>query len=619
MEPIPIRPQSHIVGTVGQTSVALQLQKWGWLSEPITADYGEDLLCEIFINNKRTALHFRCQVKSFYSNNGQIRQLKNGQFSVPISKGTLNAWANSYYPIIIAIYDEKTDSIYWDDVTTRVKEKVRDSHSKTVSLRVSKNELSSTRVQLESSINRFYSKLFSLEAPEFKCKIFPVFMPEYRSLTMEELFSSLSVKEHNDIKLESLYQSFELLPSWLTAINNIRGDQIYGLSAQSSIDSLENFFDALEEIFIQISHQLKPTGWISFIVSPAMFQETSDTERNIQTPSWNKQLSDWSCFHVLKNKSYDDSLYAFEVPNNFKRQIARHARSWDGYYYINLSTDFAIQIITQQAATPVYQKAEEIAKQQLLGQFLPWKCKVEQISKLRTDLSKINLIFVETADDTITVDKGWIKGIISNPMFSPEHGLIPQSSTWEEFKTGSIKFQIGKLGGPKVLSGCVAEEGISQFILSFFESDTRKVQTHLDISEPDYISGMPLFNNNRKVLFQKFTTESLDNRQDHFNMQEEIRLEIIALPNKNIEAVEVYIEELDLDIERIYGITIELIPSLFISTQEFIGNIEDPLFNLLNSKTPFKFHRNTPSRTVDILKLYGSLYFEGDNPWGRRK
>ncbi|EGQ8102441.1 hypothetical protein MW344_004734 [Vibrio parahaemolyticus] len=55
----PERNHNHVTGEIGEQSAALQFTKWGWTSEKISSDYGEDLACSIFTNNKKTPLYFR--------------------------------------------------------------------------------------------------------------------------------------------------------------------------------------------------------------------------------------------------------------------------------------------------------------------------------------------------------------------------------------------------------------------------------------------------------------------------------------------------------------------------------------------------------------------------------
>jgi hypothetical protein len=60
----PERPPAHVTGDVGQTAAQLAIKRLGWTADIIHSDYGEDLDCEVYVDGHRTALHFRCQVKS---------------------------------------------------------------------------------------------------------------------------------------------------------------------------------------------------------------------------------------------------------------------------------------------------------------------------------------------------------------------------------------------------------------------------------------------------------------------------------------------------------------------------------------------------------------------------
>jgi len=109
----PTRTDSQILGDIGESTVSLIIKKFGWTADIIKSDYGEDIDCNIFIDNIRTNYHFRCQVKSSKKDSEYVREIANGDYSLSISSDTLRAWLISYFPVFIIIYEENSDTCYW--------------------------------------------------------------------------------------------------------------------------------------------------------------------------------------------------------------------------------------------------------------------------------------------------------------------------------------------------------------------------------------------------------------------------------------------------------------------------------------------------------------------------
>lgn len=618
MNKAPTRPRSHINGDVGQTTVSLQLQKWGWTSELIGSDYGEDLSCEIFLNGKRTAFHFRCQVKSFYSNKGQIRKLKNGNLSVSIASSTCFTWASSYYPIILAVYDEEKDVVYWSDVTEQVRKKIIGLNTNTTSLHIKKNELVKTRKQLESCVNRFYSKLLSVADPEFSCNIFPVVMPQHRTISFNEVRSFLNLNSIYGISIDFHKQSYELLPSWITAINSTSDNYLYGLEASSSVESVEEFFVNLRKILVEFELPLSEGEWLSFIISPIKFKEKSKNN-SVNDMAWSKQLTDWDCYSIIANSCILDSEFSFVTPSGFKNQIARHSRSWDGLYCVSPSLDIAVQVYSMQATTPAFRESNKRFKQQILGKFLAWTCNEKDVLHLEKELNEIGLTYMEVPSDIASTNPNWINGIISVPMFNPEVGLIPQTDSWVEFDEGEVKFRLKKSGILNKLHGELGSDKITDFILSFFDRVNDDVPRELNVLGSDYIIGMPLHHDKREILFHKFALTQGCIPESFSHMKNNLKSKLNNFIGADCIESNIHVEIIDSGLEPVLGVTALLVPSLSISTHDFIekykGNIS-LLFDLYNEVNNGVFES---SGTEDILKFHGELYFEGDSPWGIKK
>src|SRR6185312_2368917 len=116
----PVRTDEQALGDVGETTVQLLFKKFGWTSDIIKSDYGEDIDGNVFIDNSRTNLHFRCQVKSTKRDSNYIRELKNGDYSVSIDSTILRTWLTSFFPVFLVVYNEDTDTCYWSNPIVQV-------------------------------------------------------------------------------------------------------------------------------------------------------------------------------------------------------------------------------------------------------------------------------------------------------------------------------------------------------------------------------------------------------------------------------------------------------------------------------------------------------------------
>ncbi|PZP43276.1 MAG: hypothetical protein DI598_15950, partial [Pseudopedobacter saltans] len=118
----PTQTDEQNLGNIGESEVQLILRKYKWTADFIKSDFGEDIDCNIFIDNTRTNYHLRCQVKSTTKDSEYVKELKNGDFSVSISSGLLKAWLRSYFPVFLVVYEEKTGLCYWTIPTSQVLE-----------------------------------------------------------------------------------------------------------------------------------------------------------------------------------------------------------------------------------------------------------------------------------------------------------------------------------------------------------------------------------------------------------------------------------------------------------------------------------------------------------------
>lgn len=159
---------SYFTGNIGELSVNLIYQKNNIVCIPLgTSDFGEDLLCDIFSLSKdykvsiRTQFSFRTQVKTteYIKNEGYIRQTVKG-LSISMSTGLLKVWEQSYYPVVLVIWELSSDTGYWCFPTEQIETSslVNETLSISVELNNSFDSEGVQRIRVIHHYNPHYSQ-----------------------------------------------------------------------------------------------------------------------------------------------------------------------------------------------------------------------------------------------------------------------------------------------------------------------------------------------------------------------------------------------------------------------------------------------------------------------------
>ncbi|MDG2722928.1 DUF4365 domain-containing protein [Vibrio sp. Vb1729] len=598
----PERNDNHVAGEVGEQSAALQFTKWGWTSEKISSDYGEDLSCSIFTNKKKTPLYFRAQVKSFYSEKGQVAQLSSGEFSVPIKSSTCLSWAQSFFPVILIVYDNNNDQLYWSDVTQAVRAKSLQLKGETVSLRVQPNILKDSKARLESSIAAFYSKMLMLNQPEFRCDVIPVLMPEYRALKTAGIngITELSPPENMSV-IPFGQRLFQDLPGWFSAISSLHPDSIEVCKVKSSTQSLDCFFNELEQLIesSRISHE--PEQWVSFIISPVLLTD-ANADDFVDHNIWSKTLTGWSCYSLFHGKTYNDYDFAFSIPSNFCRQVARRSRSVQGYFSISPSKKSAIQ--TYALCNPPYLVSQHSKnfRAQVEKSFTPWQCLESEIPSIKIMLKELNLVF-----NILEKDDNLMSGIICNPLFNPESGGMFLPTSWAEYDVASVKEQLSSYTGP--LIGKPGEHAIEESIMSSFHLNQNESTQPLLCMPTDHDVGLPLLQAERQLLIHFYfnSCSLLSDKDITSGITELVRNNLIdSMP------VEVFLQESELNSD-VLELCICLKPRFDVSTEEVLMRNENRI-----TESVYDYLIKIDCVVLapqEYLTINGEIYFEGNSPW----
>lgn len=556
---MPLRPKNHIVGDVGQSTAALIFKKWGWTADIVQSDYGEDISIDIFVNNSRTALNFRCQVKSFYSKDGQVRKLKSGGYSVSLDVGLCLFWSECYYPIILAVYDNLADKVYWTHINNQVRAKVLNAKSATISLFVDENDLQLTKNLLEKSISQYYSKILMINSPSLSCHVVPVIMPFYYSIPLCD-FSFIN-SEFDGVYFDFKSMDYEKLPSWLTAIKSLNGQYLNGWYVTCDLESIEEFYNKLKDFFLNIEFPLSDNEWISFIVSPVKLY---DSNKKVDS-NWRKELTDWISFSKINGSCFYDFDYSFKVPEGFINQIAAKAASWGKNYSIEPEFDIAVQVYSSIPTTPVFREYLKQQRNQISGNFISWKCLKTDVEKLNDILNDIALGFKEIELKSYEEDS--IFGIICDSMFLPEIGIYPNNNEWKTFEKGKVESMLQDSGVINVLPGEKGNYIIDDFIYGFFGVDDKNLPEKVMIEPFNYISGMPLDHSGRSVSFQKLF--EIDGEFIEVYNNDFILSKLSVLLEDTGVQYQVDVIVFDCDGRSILSINISLNPSCYISTGFF--------------------------------------------------
>lgn len=609
----PTRPQSHQTGDVGNTAVALLLKRWGWTADSVASDYGEDLDCTVFIESRRTALHFRCQVKSVgVDTKGDVRRLKTGVFGVRIALTTATAWALSYFPVLLTVYDDATGKTAWVNASSQARELLGSRSGRTLTFHVPQNDLAIEQRALLAALHGHYARLLHVDSAGLICDVYPLIMPRHRALPF---IDCLGVQEgrREGLEVRRTVLNLDAAPAWATAISTLDGPYIHGWSLSAEGGSIDSFIAKVQSFLASID---TPTSgeWLAYVRGPVRFSSPDRTEYRI--PFWSGDLTDWGGYSKIGGLFVDDAAHAFKLPEGFLRCIARRARSWDGEWSVAPHIDVAVQLYASTPTTPGYRTRNSNLRQHAEGQFLAWECSRKARSKLQELLKPLNLVFREVEEMART--RNTMVGAITDPMFEPSVGLIPQARNWSEFEEGSVRVRLDRSGLLGQLPGREGEANVRNAIMDIFGPSFGSAPTELLTAENTFTPGLPLNHAKRLISIQRFRVQPSTNDttlQDAVSeLQQNLPSQLAKLPEAELTCN---------TIPGILGIVIELsftwAPLLEQGTREAMEAnmlVVARLFDALLPRLQISDMYNR--ETLGVLQTDGELYFEGDSPWGIR-
>lgn len=612
----PIRPQSHQTGDIGNTAVALLFKRWGWTADTVASDYGEDLDCTVFVENRRTALHFRCQVKSVRAGaKGDARILKAGGFGVRIASTTATSWALSYFPVLLAVYDDATGKTAWVNASRQARDLLGVRYGRTLTFHVPQNDLAIEQSLLLATLHEHYARLLHLDSAGLVCDVYPLIMPRHRALPLMEC---LDMQEglQGGLEVKRTILNLDTAPAWATVISTLDGPYLHGWSLSTEGLSIDSFIAKVQNFLASID--LQASGeWLAFMRSPVRFSSPDNTEYKV--PFWSGDLTDWGGYSKIRKHLVDDAAHAFKLPEGFLGFlgcIARRARSWDGEWSVAPHIDVAVQLYASAPTTPGYRAINSNLRQHAKGQFLAWECPRKARSKLTELLKPLGLVFREVEGAGRT--KRMMVGAIADPFFDPQVGLFPQARTWSEFEEGSVRLRLDRYGLFDELPGRVGEVTVRDAIMDMFGPSFGSAPAELLTTERAYTPGLPLDHAKRLISIQRFRVQPSTNTDSLLDVVCEIQRRLPPQLGK--------LPEAELTCNTFPGIMGSVIELSFTWTPL----LEQGVCEALEANMPFVAHlfdellpRLQVSdlynrETLGVLRTDGELYFEGDDPWGIR-
>jgi hypothetical protein len=590
----PIQSDAQVLGDVGENTVQLILKKFGWTADLIRSDFGEDIDCNIFIDNLRTYYHLRCQVKSTKKNSKYIKVLKNGEYSVPIRSGLLKAWISSYFPVFLIVYDQDSDLCYWTLPVKQILKTPSKLEKDKPVIRVSKNNIFNYRAKekILKEVMEFYRKILRLNESIIECNIIPVLMPNYRVIP----FYNYSEFLHNEglLKTDFTDEYLDLLPSWMTVLKRLEpSNKLASIKLSSKKTDLNNFIDNLKQQLKTFNYPPKNNEWISFVVSPIKIISNKST--------WISELTYWTSYTKFDDDVIvSDYNYNFEMPHGFLRPISRRAKSWDSYHSVHPQKDIAVQFLGSCELTPSIKSIELIHDKNIKGQLILWECNKTDIDRISDLISHLELTIKIIEDNS----KSCLVAI-TTPIFNPFIGLYHLAADWDSFESGSVRNKLDEHNLLSVLPGNEYTGKIPKELENALNKHANSEEKKALVTEIGYISGFPLIHDERQIQVSRFQMVKAELINDV-----KARLIKINSIDKNDFKIDFNLQD-DLWPVSIYELAVSWMPDINVSSKDDFLSFEAEILKIFNEILPTNNEDSLQLKnTFEILHIAGEIGFE---------
>jgi hypothetical protein len=608
----PARPSSHVLGDVGETKTSLVFKEWGWTADSINSDYGEDLDCTIFANQQRTAFHFRCQVKSSRRDSRYVRRLQNGRVSVTINSSLARLWVTSYYPILLIVYINETNEIYWIDATHYLRENLNQLAKTKFTIRIDTvRQLPQSQLDIEKTVQNFYSQMLRLSSPSIESHIIPIVMPGYKILEFRKSHDCLDLEwilSELNLKVELNGILPEYLPAWTTALRSINLKSFHCLKVTMTGTDItifsENIIRLIRHINSNRKFKMNDDQWLSFICKPYRIVDQEFNE--LSNSRFNQEITEWWSYCCI-NDVKSDYEYAFHLSRKHIKPSRYHGFSWYFDHLVIPDKDLSVNFLGGIPSTPAFLAEKKLLRDFILSQFIPWTCPVHQVDLLRSLLNPFELIFSEIPDLSRA---DYTVGAICDYLFDPISGMIVTPESWSDLEENSIITRLGKdsliLGLPGIQEGA----GVEDFVLLFFEKLLHS-KSYLQIDKQGYIPGLPIDHSAREISIQRYTIVNYFNEEIIKNnlMTCKTYLESNLDSPNGVEIEAFYFNHRRDDMVCVLSISWK--PNLGESSSESVERLIEVIFQSFNQAIPeHDVNKKDCKSTREIVERYGTIVFD---------
>lgn len=592
----PIQTESQSIGSIGETTVQLILKKFRWTADIIKSDFGEDIDCNIFIDQFRTNYHLRFQVKSSKEDSKYVRRLKNGNFSVSINSDTLRAWLTCYFPVLLVVYEEESESCFWSNPIDEILQNPSKLEASNPSIHVPIDNRfdNSSREEILEEVKKFYRKIQRLDEATIETKFTPLLMPGYKIIPFHQ-YSSLY---NDDFNLTPSISGdyIELLPSWMSVLKRVDPISILSsISLRSPNTELDKFLSEVKNIINSFECSLQPEEWLSFIIHPINLKSSNST--------WSNELTYWSSYSKINGEIVNDFEFCFEIPEGFLRQVSRRARSWDSLHQVNPEKDIALQFFGSLEITPTMERVDKIHDNNIKGQLVLWTCEKEEIKEIELLLSDLDLAlrFVENEENEILI-------AITTLMFDPFMVLYSVPMDWESYDQGNVRNTLIKNDLLDKLPGREFDGKVPEFVEKALNQYSNQSYTKVLITEMEYIPGFPLNQDRRQIYLSRFQMV----REESVLLVEE-RLKNVQAPKLKNFHIEFGLIDNSMWEIPIYELLVIWTPELHQSSKESYLSVEGEMLELFNYILPTNDDESIQLRnTYQIVHIAGEIGFENN-------
>ncbi|WMJ76956.1 MULTISPECIES: DUF4365 domain-containing protein [unclassified Sedimentibacter] len=558
---------SYFTGNIGELSVNLIYQKNNIVCTPLgTSDFGEDLLCDIFSLSKdnkvsiRTQFSFRTQVKTTedIKKEGYIRRIAKG-LSISLPTGLLKIWEQSYYPVVLVMWESSSDTGFWCFPTEQIETSGLENETLSISVELN-NAFNNSGVQrIREQVELYYNNMYKIDKAKYQCNIYPVWMPGYRLFTSMETYKIVS---DNNTKAKAVYHMADMLPAFLSSYHNCNlGSFHAGIEYSNKAQSLEQFWTEVNDFIAGSKLTLPGNEWISYIISPVELISEIDNRKI-------SNITDWSCFSVVGNNIVSDFDYTYNLSPNYIYSEKVRATSDDQEFFVHSSGDFAVEVFSTgfsfftrkadfQLMDTLHSKSFCILD---ISKYSP-----VEVGAIAGWCNESNYRFIELADDKDRI-------VISHMFFEPGSfgTLLPGTSTWKEWD--ALNFDSEEFFN-KLPHGNPVDIIEKQRIFNKYFQHNERISDLCLLRYSQALHSEALCHNERLIRFITYIEPTnIVEYDEGFKVAEQNLKEICKHFNLYYDPY-----------EDITDVILEVQPLITQSTQEVIAKVENIYHNLIKS------------------------------------